>query len=70
MIKLDDFINPERLYSTKQIADILRTSKQSVIRMISDGLPAIKAPKEHYYHHFMYFVKGLDVINYLSKFNE
>ena len=70
MIKLDDFINPERLYSARQISDILRISKVSVIRMIKDGLPTIKAPKEHYYHHFMYFVKGLDVINYLSKFNE
>jgi transcriptional antiterminator len=70
MIKLDDLVNPEQLYSLKQISDYLRVSKVSIIRMIKDGLPCIKAPKEHYYHHFMYFVKGSDVINYLSKFNE
>ena len=70
MIKLDDVINTDRLYSAKQIADVLRINKNSVIRMIINGLPAVKAPKENYYHHFMYFVKGVDVINYLSKFNE
>lgn len=70
MTTLDNVFNSERMYSAKQIADILRIHKLSVIRMIKDGLPSVKAPKEHYYHHFMYFIKGSDIIDYLSKFNE
>lgn len=65
MITLKDIKElPEKFYSTKQVADALLISSNTVNGWIKNGhLQAMMVGN-------YYIIKGSDVISYLSKFNE
>lgn len=69
MIDLSNIVDPEKGYTPSQLAKILRMTASGIQYWIKRGLPATKMPRA-YAAGYCYFIKGADVINHLSKFNE
>lgn len=69
MINLNDLFAEDKIYSVREVSEILRVSRVCLLRWIRSGLLADRSDK-YKKTGGMYLIKGIDVINYLAKFNE